>query len=87
MTLLAMLTAAPRSSLGLLEALAECKEDEVLEVFEKQVSQIADISERQYATAALATYRKGCGDVPITVKELQTWAPQVARFSFRSARS
>jgi hypothetical protein len=87
MALLALVTAAPLSSLGLLEVLAGCKEDDPLDVFEKHVLDVADLSERQYAIAALTAYRKASADGALTVKELQMWAPHVARFSFRSART
>jgi len=87
MSLLALVTAAPRSSLRLLDVLAGCKEDDPLDVFEKSVTNAADASEKQYALAALTAYRKASSDGALTVRELQMWAPHVARFSFRSART
>jgi hypothetical protein len=87
MALLALATGAPRSSLVLLELLAGYTAESPLAEFEKQVQEVADPTERQYATAALATYKKAIDEAAPTVKELKTWAPQVARFSFRSART
>lgn len=87
MALLALATGAPRSSLELLESLAGFSAESTLDVFEKLVQEVADPAERQYATAALVRYRKATAEAAPTVKELQTWAPQVARFSFRSART
>jgi hypothetical protein len=71
--------------LELLESLAGYRAEPPLDVFEKLVQEVADPAERQDANAALATYRKATAEAAPTVKELQTWAPQVARFSFRSA--
>jgi hypothetical protein len=87
MVLLALVTAAPRSSLRLLDDLAGYKESDGLEAFEKSVQGMADLSEREYAIAALTAYRSASGGGLLTVKELQRWAPDVARFSFRSART
>jgi KAP family P-loop domain len=86
MALLALVTGAPSSSLGVLEFLAKSKENDALETLDQHVSQLSGLSEVQYAQAALAIYRKSTATTQPTVQELQKWAPRVARFSFRSGR-
>jgi len=85
MTLLAIVTGAPRSSLRMLEFLASCDESAELSAFETHVKQSPDVAEATYAEAALEAYR--LAEPGATVKTLREWAPQVSRFSFRSGRA
>jgi hypothetical protein len=84
MALLAIVTGAPRSSLGMLDFLANCAESAPLSEFEAHVNGSPDSAEAKYAQAALEAYRNA--EAGATVKVLREWAPQVARFSFRSGR-
>jgi KAP family P-loop domain len=84
MALLALVTGAPSSSLGLLEFLAKSKENDPLDTLDQHVRQLKDVSEALYAQAALAAYRRSAANNELTLQDLQKWAPRVARFSFRS---
>jgi hypothetical protein len=84
MTLLAIVTAAPRDSLGMLEFLANCGESADLRAFETKIALSPDRSEAKYAQAALQAYR--AAEQGANLSLLRDWAPQVARFSFRSGR-
>jgi hypothetical protein len=84
MTLLAIVTAAPRDSLGMLEFLANCGESADLRAFETKIALSPDRSEAKYAQAALQAYR--AAEPGANLSLLRDWAPQVARFSFRSGR-
>jgi hypothetical protein len=83
MTLLAIVTAAPRTSLGMLEFLASPGATDLV-AFENHITTTQDQSESRYAQAALQAYR--AADPGAGLDLLQVWAPQVARFSFRSGR-
>jgi hypothetical protein len=84
MALLAIVTGAPRSSLGMLAFLANCAESAPLSEFEAHVNQSPDSAEAKYAQAALEAYGKA--EAGATVKVLRDWATTVTRFSFRSGR-
>jgi hypothetical protein len=85
MTLLAMITAAPRSSLGILKFLTDCDEAVPLTDFEAHIKTSPDQFEARYALTALQAYRDA--DQGVSLKLLRHWAPLVARFSFRSGRA
>ncbi len=87
MTLLALVTGAPRSSLGLLRFLGEHKDDEQFDLLEQHMREHSEPAERQYVDAALAGYRIAAGPGPLALGPLRNWASQVARFSFRSGRT
>jgi hypothetical protein len=83
MTLLAIVTAAPRTSLGMLEFLAGPGTTDLV-AFEDHIASAKDRSESRYAQAALQAYRAAEPGADLGL--LRVWAPQVARFSFRSGR-
>jgi hypothetical protein len=85
MVLLAMITGAPRSSLRMLEFLANCVETSPLADLEAHINQSADPAEAKYIQAALTAYKNAQPNANLGV--LRSWAPEVARFSFRSGRT
>lgn len=85
MVLLAMITGAPRSSLGMLEFLANCAETSPVADLEAQINKSADPGEAKYIQAALTAYKNAQANAKLGV--LRNWAPEVARFSFRSGRT
>jgi hypothetical protein len=84
MVLLAIITAAPRSSLGIVDFLANSKDDAPLSQLEAHVQRLIDPGETSYVQAALSAFKTAQSDAPLAT--LRTWAPEVARFSFRSGR-
>ncbi len=88
MTLLALITGAPRSSLALLQRLADEKDDAALN--DQFVSGVVDglsaADEKTYVRAALRAYQTAAGNPGLTVRDLRLWIPEVSRFSFRSGR-
>jgi hypothetical protein len=85
MALLAIIAGAPKSSLGMLEFLANSAEITDLTTFETYLKNSTDKAEAKYAQAALEAYQRA--EAGATVDVLRRWAPQVARFSFRSGRA
>jgi len=84
MTLLALVTGAPQTSLALLQVLADGSDDDSLEtVLEKVGGRAVREEERKYVDAALQAYKATTGG-KATVRDLRQWMPQVTRFSFRS---
>jgi hypothetical protein len=84
MTLLALVTGAPRSSVALLQQLAEQNDDEPFDTFSGKVPALAARDEASYVQAALQAYRTATANSALTLRELRHWMPQVTRFSFRS---
>jgi hypothetical protein len=84
MTLLALVTGAPRSSLALLQQLAEQNDDEPFDTFAQKIPALVARDETTYVQAALQAYRTATAHTALTVRELRHWMPQVTRFSFRS---
>ncbi|MEP6714285.1 MAG: P-loop NTPase fold protein, partial [Terriglobia bacterium] len=82
MVLLAIVTAAPRSSLGMLNFLANCHDTAPVDDFVAHINVAPDPSESMYALAALQVFQGT--EAGVTVKLLRDWAPHVSRFSFRS---
>ena len=82
MVLLAMITAAPRSSLEVLDFLRNCVDSTSLADLETHIKAI-DPAEAKYVQSALAAYKTAVPNANVTTLN---WAPQVARFSFRSGR-
>jgi hypothetical protein len=83
MTLLALVTGAPQTSLALLQVLADGSDDDSLETVREKVGCRAVREEEKYVDAALQAYKATTRD-KATVRELRQWMPQVTRFSFRS---
>jgi hypothetical protein len=83
MTLLALVTGAPRSSLKLLQGLAEQSEDEPLATLLSKVPTLVARDEASYVQAALQAYQATASPA-LTIGELRHWTPHVTRFSFRS---
>jgi len=83
MTLLALVTGAPRSSLKLLQGLAEQSEDEPLATLLSKVPTLVARDEASYVQAALQAYQATASPA-LTIRELRHWTPHVTRFSFRS---
>ncbi len=85
MALLAIVAGAPKSSLGMLEFLANSAESTDITAFETYLKNSADSAEQKHAQAALEAYRRA--ETRADIEVLRRWAPQVARFSFRSGRA
>jgi hypothetical protein len=83
MTLLALVTGAPQTSLALLQVLADGSDDDSLETVLEKVGGRAVREEGKYVDAALQAYKATTGG-KATVRDLRQWMPQVTRFSFRS---
>jgi hypothetical protein len=86
MTLLGLVTGAPRSSLPVLQRLAEQSDEQKLDAFITAVETLPVGDERSYANAALRAYQVAIADQQATVRDLRQWIPEVTRFSFRSGR-
>jgi hypothetical protein len=84
MTPLALVTGAPRSSVELLQRLAEQNDDELFDTFAGKVSDLVTRDEAIYVQAALQAYRTASANSALPLRELRHWMPQVTRFSFRS---
>ena len=84
MTLLALVTGAPRSALRVLHFLGQQKDDSAFDELITAVGGLADADEAPYMDAALSAYRSMSGDSGVTLRDLRLWTTQVARFSFRS---
>lgn len=80
MTLLAMVTGAPRTAMEIFENLCDPNNSESFETLSEK--QRKDIQDGPYITAAYDVF-KAAG---IKDSELKNWAPHVARFSFRAGR-
>ncbi len=85
MCLLAVLTGAPRLSIAVLRELHRLGDDAPLKDLESTVDRLGDDPEVSYLRAGLDAYRRAFQAEP-TLADLRYWAPQVARFSFRSGR-
>jgi hypothetical protein len=83
MTLLALVTGAPQTSLALLQVLAVSSDDDPLETVLGKVGCRIVPDEDKYVDAAVQAYKAVSGD-KTTVRDLRQWMPQVTRFSFRS---
>ncbi len=87
MCLLAMLTGAPRLSIKVLRELQQLRDDTELKALEDTLEVLGDDPEVGYLRAGLNAYRGAFQPAAEPkVDELRYWAPQVARFSFRSGR-
>ncbi|OHX37709.1 hypothetical protein BJL95_07870 [Methylomonas sp. LWB] len=81
MTLLALVTGAPRSSLDMLRFLDEHRDEDAFQLFDDYLRSLIYANEAKYVLGALTAYRT---TQPTNLRELRHWAPLVARFSFRS---
>ena len=86
MTLLALITGAPRTSLALLRTLAAQPDTALFTDFERCVEEDVFCEERVHVEAAMRAYRTACNNPTLRVSELKRWLPEVTRFSFRSGR-
>jgi len=82
MVLLAIITAAPRSSLKIIDFLAGCKDDSPLTSLESYVQTLINAGETRYIDVALSAYKTA--QSIISLATLRTWAQEAGRFSFRS---
>lgn len=83
MTLLALVTGAPQTSLALLQELAEGSDDDAVDTLLEKVGCRVVREEEKYVDAALQAYKATTGG-KATVRDLRQWMPEVTRFSFRS---
>ena len=83
MTLLALVTGAPQTSLALLQELAEGSDDDALETVLEKVGCRAVREEAKDVDAALQAYKATTAGTA-TVHDLRQWMPEVTLFSFRS---
>lgn len=81
MTLLALVTGAPRSSLDMLRFLDTHRDEDAFQLFDDYLRSLIYANEAKYVQSALTAYRT---TQPANLRELRHWAPLVARFSFRS---
>lgn len=78
--LLAMVEGAPKSSLGMLEFLANSVESNDITAFENYLKDSADSAEQKHAQAALATYRRA--EIRADIEVLRRWAPASRKVQF-----
>ena len=86
MTLLAIVTGAPRSVLDLLNRLREIRKGEKVSERRERLQSAARKDELVYVRSAFEAYLGWTGNDGILVDDLLYWGPRVARFSFRSGR-